>query len=56
MNGDQTELFNSWVECGDCVTVGEMLDFASYANWTISKTIARLREADIELIPEHQPL
>lgn len=53
MTGDCTQLFTHWVEDCDCVTAGEVLAFANYVNWTVSKTIATLREAGIDVIPEH---
>lgn len=53
---DNTDLFYSWTEDCDCVTAVEVLAFAKYVNWTVSKTIATLREAGIDVIPEHQPL
>lgn len=50
---DRTELFVAWVDSTDWVTAGELLAFSAYTGMTVRETIARLREADVDVLPDH---
>lgn len=52
---DRTQLFVSWVEDTDHVTAGELLAFAAYVGMTVRETIARLRHAGVDIIPDGGP-
>lgn len=49
---DRTLLFREWTSDCDSVTASELLAFSAYVGLTVSETIARLRAAGVEVIPD----